>query len=195
MGYIETWCLSDVELLGHALVFIDFQFEGDSQFRWTCTTYRGKKLISPASCLPTLLSGWRRHMHESFSFMLICDHCIAFSFFKWGACLWWHLTVLVTFLQKHAGTLLEGFTQTQISTLVVKDNFLVAGGFQGEIFCKVTFFSFRLSYSFHFSYDDILSISSDKFFSEIASFIRWSCKFNPELICLLSICMVCLARN
>ncbi|KAK3414597.1 hypothetical protein EUGRSUZ_H00461 [Eucalyptus grandis] len=38
--------------------------------------------------------------------------------------------------EKHAGTLLEGFMQTQISTLAVKDNFLVAGGFQGEIFCK-----------------------------------------------------------
>ncbi|XP_030536490.1 uncharacterized WD repeat-containing protein C2A9.03-like isoform X1 [Rhodamnia argentea] len=38
--------------------------------------------------------------------------------------------------EKHAGNLLEGFTQTQISTLAIKDNFLVAGGFQGEIFCK-----------------------------------------------------------
>ncbi|CAN1346707.1 Uncharacterized WD repeat-containing protein C2A9.03 [Linum perenne] len=38
--------------------------------------------------------------------------------------------------QKHSGSLLEGFTQTQISTLAVKDNFLVAGGFQGELTCK-----------------------------------------------------------
>ncbi|KAF8014400.1 hypothetical protein BT93_H0281 [Corymbia citriodora subsp. variegata] len=38
--------------------------------------------------------------------------------------------------EKHAGNLLEGFTQTQISTLAVEDNFLVAGGFQGELFCK-----------------------------------------------------------
>ncbi|KAM7465494.1 hypothetical protein LguiB_013056 [Lonicera macranthoides] len=38
--------------------------------------------------------------------------------------------------KKHAGSLLEGFTQTQISTLAVKDNFLVAGGFQGELACK-----------------------------------------------------------
>ncbi|WCJ27515.1 Transducin/WD40 repeat-like superfamily protein [Euphorbia peplus] len=38
--------------------------------------------------------------------------------------------------EKHAGSLLEGFTQTQISTLAVKDNFLVAGGFQGELTCK-----------------------------------------------------------
>ncbi|KAE8076190.1 hypothetical protein FH972_014854 [Carpinus fangiana] len=39
-------------------------------------------------------------------------------------------------LMKHQGSLLEGFTQTQISTLAVKDNFLVAGGFQGELICK-----------------------------------------------------------
>lgn len=38
--------------------------------------------------------------------------------------------------EKHAGSLLEGFTQTQISTLAVRDNFLVAGGFQGELACK-----------------------------------------------------------
>ncbi|GKB26987.1 uncharacterized WD repeat-containing protein-like protein isoform X1 [Tanacetum coccineum] len=38
--------------------------------------------------------------------------------------------------EKHAGSLLEGFTQTQISTLAVKDDFLVAGGFQGELACK-----------------------------------------------------------
>nr|GFC10047.1 hypothetical protein [Tanacetum cinerariifolium]GFC14600.1 hypothetical protein [Tanacetum cinerariifolium] len=30
----------------------------------------------------------------------------------------------------------KGFTQTQISTLAVKDDFLVAGGFQGELACK-----------------------------------------------------------
>ncbi|XP_044479522.1 uncharacterized WD repeat-containing protein C2A9.03-like [Mangifera indica] len=38
--------------------------------------------------------------------------------------------------EKHAGSLLEGFTQTQISTLAVKYNFMVAGGFQGELICK-----------------------------------------------------------
>ncbi|XP_076917428.1 putative WD repeat-containing protein C2A9.03 [Bidens hawaiensis] len=38
--------------------------------------------------------------------------------------------------EKHAGSLLEGFTQTQISTLAVNDGFLVAGGFQGELACK-----------------------------------------------------------
>ncbi|KAD3337092.1 hypothetical protein E3N88_32612 [Mikania micrantha] len=38
--------------------------------------------------------------------------------------------------EKHAGSILEGFTQTQISTLAVSDDFLVAGGFQGELACK-----------------------------------------------------------
>ncbi|CAI9117256.1 OLC1v1018607C1 [Oldenlandia corymbosa var. corymbosa] len=38
--------------------------------------------------------------------------------------------------EKHAGNLLEGFSQTQISTMAVWDRFLVAGGFQGEIICK-----------------------------------------------------------
>ncbi|KAL5711707.1 hypothetical protein ACHQM5_013962 [Ranunculus cassubicifolius] len=38
--------------------------------------------------------------------------------------------------EKHPGSLLEGFTQTQISTLAVKDNLLVAGGFLGELTCK-----------------------------------------------------------
>ncbi|CAH1450964.1 unnamed protein product [Lactuca virosa] len=38
--------------------------------------------------------------------------------------------------EKHPGSLLEGFTETQVSTLAVKDNLLIAGGFQGEIICK-----------------------------------------------------------
>uniref|UniRef100_J3LGK0 Uncharacterized protein n=1 Tax=Oryza brachyantha TaxID=4533 RepID=J3LGK0_ORYBR len=38
--------------------------------------------------------------------------------------------------EKHPGSLLEGFSGTQVSTLSVKDNLLVAGGFQGELICK-----------------------------------------------------------
>ncbi|KAK1290284.1 hypothetical protein QJS10_CPB18g00747 [Acorus calamus] len=38
--------------------------------------------------------------------------------------------------EKHPGSLLQGFTRTQISTLTVKENLLVAGGFQGELTCK-----------------------------------------------------------
>ncbi|KAK4254530.1 hypothetical protein QN277_009902 [Acacia crassicarpa] len=38
--------------------------------------------------------------------------------------------------EKHPGSLLEGFTQTQISTLAVRDKVMIAGGFQGELICK-----------------------------------------------------------
>ncbi|KAL5583314.1 hypothetical protein UlMin_015756 [Ulmus minor] len=38
--------------------------------------------------------------------------------------------------EKHPGSLLEGFTQTQVSTLAVRGNLLIAGGFQGELICK-----------------------------------------------------------
>ncbi|KAL2475793.1 Transducin/WD40 repeat-like superfamily protein [Abeliophyllum distichum] len=38
--------------------------------------------------------------------------------------------------EKHPGSLLEGFTQTQVSTMAVRDNLLIAGGFQGELICK-----------------------------------------------------------
>ncbi|CAL4930221.1 unnamed protein product [Urochloa decumbens] len=38
--------------------------------------------------------------------------------------------------ERHPGSLLEGFVHTQISTMAVKDNLLVAGGFQGELICK-----------------------------------------------------------
>ncbi|XP_056857224.1 uncharacterized WD repeat-containing protein C2A9.03 [Raphanus sativus] len=38
--------------------------------------------------------------------------------------------------EKHPGSLLEGFTKTQVSTLAVREKFLVAGGFQGELICK-----------------------------------------------------------
>ncbi|AAF79507.1 F20N2.10 [Arabidopsis thaliana] len=47
-----------------------------------------------------------------------------------GCCLF------LVWVQKHPGSLLEGFTKTQVSTLAVRDKFLVAGGFQGELICK-----------------------------------------------------------
>ncbi|CAA3020034.1 uncharacterized WD repeat-containing -like [Olea europaea subsp. europaea] len=42
----------------------------------------------------------------------------------------------VTPSEKYPGSLLDGFTQTEVSTLAVKNNLLVAGGFQGELICK-----------------------------------------------------------
>ncbi|KAM0863451.1 hypothetical protein ACQ4PT_044585 [Festuca glaucescens] len=38
--------------------------------------------------------------------------------------------------KKHPGSILDGVYQTLVSTLAVKDNLLVAGGFQGELICK-----------------------------------------------------------
>ncbi|XWS22276.1 hypothetical protein CRYUN_Cryun29cG0020500 [Craigia yunnanensis] len=51
--------------------------------------------------------------------------------------------------EKHSVSLLEGFTQTQISTLAVKDNYMVVGGFQGELtFKTVATVVGHLDYSF-----------------------------------------------
>ncbi|GLJ08521.1 hypothetical protein SUGI_0090400 [Cryptomeria japonica] len=36
----------------------------------------------------------------------------------------------------HPGTISQGLSQVQISTMAVKENLLVAGGFQGELICK-----------------------------------------------------------
>ncbi|KAL8204660.1 hypothetical protein R6Q57_010283 [Mikania cordata] len=64
-----------------------------------------------------------------------------FSIMHWSS-LSQNLTEILNFsghvapTEKHAGSLLEGFTQTQISTLAVNNGFLVAGGFQGELACK-----------------------------------------------------------
>ena len=55
------------------------------------------------------------------------------SSFKTHISYWFFLV----WVKKHPGSLLEGFTKTQVSTLAVKDKFLVAGGFQGELLCKV----------------------------------------------------------
>eukprot|EP01018_Ginkgo_biloba_P033913 Gb_08016 [translate_table: standard] len=38
--------------------------------------------------------------------------------------------------EKHPGSLPQGLTRVQISTMTVKENLLVAGGFQGELICK-----------------------------------------------------------
>ncbi|CAA0815463.1 Transducin/WD40 repeat-like superfamily protein [Striga hermonthica] len=38
--------------------------------------------------------------------------------------------------ERHPGSLLEGLSQTQVSTMAVRDNLLIAGGFQGELICK-----------------------------------------------------------
>jgi hypothetical protein len=47
------------------------------------------------------------------------------------------LSFMDLLFQNHPGSLLEGVSQVQVSTLAVKDNLLVAGGFEGELICKV----------------------------------------------------------
>lgn len=41
------------------------------------------------------------------------------------------------FLQKRPGFLPQLLSRVQISTMAVKENLMVAGGFQGELICKV----------------------------------------------------------
>ncbi|KAJ8759684.1 hypothetical protein K2173_009776 [Erythroxylum novogranatense] len=55
--------------------------------------------------------------------------------------------------EKHPGSLLEGFSQTQVSTLAVRDNLLIAGGFQGELICKYLDRP-GVSFCFRTTYDD-----------------------------------------
>lgn len=42
-----------------------------------------------------------------------------------------------TFAQKYPGSLGYTLSRVQISTMAVKDNLMVAGGFKGELICKV----------------------------------------------------------
>ena len=57
------------------------------------------------------------------------------------------ILLMTIFVQKRSGSLSEGFSQTQVSTLAVKDNLLVAGGFQGELICKVSYEEWFKSFS------------------------------------------------
>lgn len=77
---------------------------------------------------------WSTSKHDVY---LMSNSCII----HWSSLLRSKIEVLnvsghVAPTEKHPGSLLEGFTQTQVSTLAVKDNLLVAGGFQGELICK-----------------------------------------------------------
>jgi hypothetical protein len=47
------------------------------------------------------------------------------------------ININLSVAQKHPGSSLEGFTGVQVSTLAVNEGLLVAGGFQGELICKV----------------------------------------------------------
>lgn len=41
------------------------------------------------------------------------------------------------FVQKYPGSVSQTLSRVQISTLAVRDGLMAAGGFQGELICKV----------------------------------------------------------
>jgi hypothetical protein len=82
-----------------------------------------------------------------------------------GCCLF------LVWVQKHPGSLLEGFTKTQVSTLAVRDKFLVAGGFQGELICKV---SSRVLQSWIFSFSHNNYMHSNQGTSSFSTLILFS---------------------
>ncbi|XP_024031502.1 putative disease resistance RPP13-like protein 1 isoform X2 [Morus notabilis] len=55
--------------------------------------------------------------------------------------------------ERHPGSLLEGFTRTQLSMLAAKDELLVVAGFQGELICKRLDWP-GVSYCSRTTYDD-----------------------------------------
>jgi hypothetical protein len=88
-----------------------------------------------------------------------------FQFFVWIAFFLQMLNIFVVrkciyvvlWLQKHQGNFYEGFYQTEVTTLAVKNNLLLAGGFHGELICKVTSFHlFHLLTSSHLQCNDCL---------------------------------------
>ena len=112
MGYIQAWCLPNVTLLSTSLVRIEWR----GYWTYEC----------PRSC------GTKGGMVHDCSLSSVSVFHILYSLSCYSS--WMFMDLL---LQKHPGSLLEGFSQTQVSTLAVKDNLLVAGGFQGELICKV----------------------------------------------------------
>lgn len=107
MGNIEAWCLPVIALLCTSLVGLKWCGYRNYGCTWTCCTEWGG---------------------EEFFIILSFNQLRPLFNYSWCYPVFW---------QKHPGSLLEGFLHTQISTMAVKDNLLVAGGFQGELICKV----------------------------------------------------------
>ncbi|KAK3009119.1 hypothetical protein RJ639_014915 [Escallonia herrerae] len=86
--------------------------------------------------------------------------------------------------EKHPGSLLEGFTQTQVSTLAVQDTLLIAGGFQGELICKYIDRP-GVSYCSRTTYDDnAITNAIDIFDSPRSVILSFFC-YNPLLALVL----------
>ena len=71
---------------------------------------------------------------------MICSHLFIGAAGKTAPTKAYQLPLKNVFYVVVHGNYYEGFYQTPVSTLAVKHNLLVIGGFHGEIICKVIFF-------------------------------------------------------
>lgn len=81
--------------------------------------------------------------------------------------------------ERHPGSLLEGFSRTQISTLAVKDNLLVAGGFQGELTCKVLNRP-GVSFCTRTTFDDNAITNAIDIFKDLSGGVRFMASNNDN---------------
>ncbi|KAA0065756.1 putative WD repeat-containing protein C2A9.03 [Cucumis melo var. makuwa] len=81
--------------------------------------------------------------------------------------------------EKHPGSLLEGFTQTQVSTLAVKDKLLVAGGFQGELICKHLDRP-GVSFCFRTTYDDNAITNAVEIYTSASGAVHFTASNNDS---------------
>uniref|UniRef100_A0A803NAS8 Transducin/WD40 repeat-like superfamily protein n=1 Tax=Chenopodium quinoa TaxID=63459 RepID=A0A803NAS8_CHEQI len=81
--------------------------------------------------------------------------------------------------EKHPGSILEGFSQTQVSTLSVKDNLLVAGGFQGELICKNLDRS-GVSFCTRTTYDDNANTNAVEIYASPSGAIHFTASNNDS---------------
>ncbi|KAF7108102.1 hypothetical protein CFC21_108636 [Triticum aestivum] len=81
--------------------------------------------------------------------------------------------------EKHPGSLLEGFSQTQVSTLAVKDNLLVAGGFQGELICK-NLDQEGISFCCRTTYDDNAITNAVEIFNTSSGAVHFIASINDS---------------
>ena len=127
LGYLKAWCLPSVSFFCHPLVLLRLHQARSSQCLRACCTIGG-------GCLGYDI--WFEKQPWFCIFNVINVHLLILNY-----ALPWNLSIY--FLpQKLPGSLLEGFTQTQMSSLSVKEKLLVAGGLEGELICKVSFIVF-----------------------------------------------------
>lgn len=119
MGNIKARCLSDAELFCNALVITAPKRQRSTQCCRAHCTHSGEDLFQS---LPFLTCLYVAHDWIVPSFLCRAKYS--------------HVPHLVV-IQKHHGSLAQTVSRVQISTMCVKDNLMVAGGFQGELICKV----------------------------------------------------------